>query len=78
MGSNPAVAHQMIALLLGNNMILSLTEAPSKKLRWLNGGNRPALRAGLLPPSAMFCGISSDFCHFQEVIWSAWLRAETG
>ena len=30
-------------------------------------------RAGLLPPLAMLCGISSDFCHF-HVIWSAWLR----
>ena len=33
-----------------------------------------ALRAGLLPPSCKFSGISTDFCQFQEVIWSPWLR----
>ena len=27
-------------------------------------------------PMAMSCGISSDFCQFQQVIWNTWLRAE--
>ena len=38
-------AYQMIALCLCNNMTLSLTEAPLKKITWPNGGNRPARRA---------------------------------
>ena len=27
---------------------------------------------------SIFPGISTDFCQFQEVIWSSWLRAEGG
>ena len=63
-------AYQMIALCLCNNMTLSLTEAPPKK--------KLAGRAGLLPPSCIISGICTAFCHFQEVIWSPWLRAEGG
>ena len=56
--------YQMIALCLCNNITLSLTEAPLKKISWLNGG--------------IFSGISTDFCQFQEVVWSPWLRAGGG
>ena len=62
--------HQIIVLCLGNNMALNLTEAILKKTLLAQRGQQ------LLPPWAIFCRISSDFCQFQDVIWSAWLRVE--